>query len=208
MSRAATCPVCDTYSGGPDLDITVADLQDLGHLLPPGARELQRAVGPAVTVALIRVWPGQQILVPRDPGVSARAARRWAQIEAVVGAEAMPAIQGLYGGHAMEVPVCKALLLEKRNRWIRSYFDALTTSRPGEPGMTKGDAVHEIVMALAMARMGVTYRQVERAIDSSDVTGGPPVAPKPSAQMALPFFPPFAPVPPAPDQPQSLAASA
>lgn len=179
---------CDTYSGGPDLDITVADLQALGHLMPPTARSMVRELGPAATEALIRTWPGQEIPVPRHRNANDAGARRWAQIEAVVGPEAMPRVAGAYGGSMLDIPSCKALLLEKRNRWIRRRFDELTARGAAQPGMSKREAVRDIVLALLLSRRGLTYREVEKVVDASDRTGGPAAPAPPLPQLSLPFF--------------------
>jgi hypothetical protein len=183
-----TCPACDTYSGAPDLQVTVADLLALGHLMPPVATDMLRNLGPAATEALIRVWPGQELLVPKFPNANPAGARRWAQLEHVVGPQDMPALAAAYGGGVLRVPACKKLLDEKRARWIRQRFDEITaTSSTGEPGLSRRSAVHEIVMALTLAHRGLTYRQVERAIDATDVTGEPAAPAPPPPQMTLPF---------------------
>jgi hypothetical protein len=166
----------DTYSMGPDLDIAQTDLVELGHLLPPSGLELVRTIGPRAAVALMRGLPGVQLVVPKHEHANPAGARRWAQLAEIVGAPQMPGLAAIYGGGLLDVPSCKALINEKRNRWLRRRFDELTT-RPVEPiaaepssipPMSKRQAVFELGLELAGARRGLTYRQIERLIDSAD----------------------------------------
>lgn len=149
-------------------EIDVADLQALAHLLPPSAVELVRAVGPQAACALLRELPGVQVFVPKHQAANAAGARRWEQLSRIVGAGAMPGLLRHYGGNVIDIPLCLAATVEKRNRWIRSRFDELTNPRGAN--LSKRSAVYEIGLEIATVRRGMTYRQIERAIDSADST--------------------------------------
>lgn len=151
-------------------ELDADDLRALAHLLPPSAVELARAVGAEAAAALMRELPGVQILVPRRADANPAGARRHAQLAAIVGADAMPALLAHYGGGALDIPLCVAAAVEKRNRWIRARFDFLTSRRGG--AISRRQAVYELGLELAGVRRGLTYRQIERAIEAGDAEAG------------------------------------
>lgn len=165
------------------LILTAYDVRELAHLLPPSALELVRAIGPDAAVALIGGLPGVQLVVPKYAAANPAGARRWAQLAQLVGADVMPHLVAVYGGGQLDVPTCAALLLEKRNRWLRRRFDDLTA--PAGPTLSRRSAVYELGIELALASHVLTYRQIERVIDAPD--GG---APAPTPQLPLFHTPP------------------
>jgi hypothetical protein len=156
----------------PAFELDADDLRHLAHLLPPSAAELARVVGPDAAAALMRELPGTQVLIPRRSDANPAGARRYAQLESIVGAAAMPALLAHYGGNALDIPLCVAAAVEKRNRWIRSRFDHLTSRKGGR--LSRRQAVYELGLELASVRRGLTYRQIERAIEASDAEAGKP----------------------------------
>ena len=176
------------------LHLTEESLAELAHLLPPGAVELVRALGPAAALALVQRMPGVQVLMPPERDASDSSRRRWKLLQDVVGAQAMPTLVALYGGNYLEVPSCLAARQEQRNRWLRHRFDALT--RQG--GYTKGHAVCELGIDLALAGWPMSYRQIETCLDQGDLTAealaqqraSGPQAEDPQ-QATLPLFPPL-----------------
>lgn len=159
-------------------DITEADLATLAHLLPRRAADLVRVVGAADAAALLNALPGVVFVVPkraavRDGSFAAHrgAARRWKTLCSVVSAGAAEAIAGYYGGNALEVPTCHQLRVEKRNRWLRERFDALTSTRQAAPGvraMSRTQAVYELGLEL-VERWGeaMSAQGIENALDST-----------------------------------------
>ncbi|MCU0963566.1 MAG: hypothetical protein MUF08_00580 [Burkholderiaceae bacterium] len=148
----------------PRFDLVAADLHELAHLLPPSAADLVRAVGQDAAAALMHRLAGVQLQVPRHRNANPAGARRWAQLEAVIGDAATEALARNHGGEVLDVPTCLALLVEKRNRWLRARFDWLTSSSgPGLP-MSGRAAVYEIGIELVAAGRGMTYRQIERVL--------------------------------------------
>lgn len=155
-------------------ELDADDLRSLAHLLPPSAAELARAIGAEAAAALMRELAGVQILVPRRADANPAGRRRHAQLEAIVGPRAMPALLANYGGNALDIPVCLAAVVEKRNRWIRARFDHLTSRAGG--AISRRQAVYELGLELHTVRRGLTYRQIERAIEAGDAAPPAPQA--------------------------------
>jgi len=148
--------------------LDVQDLAHLAHLLPDSALELVRTIGPEAAVALMRGMPGVQLMIPKSADANPAGARRYEQLACLMGASAALALIEAYGGNALDVPVCHAAALEKRNRWIRQRFDHLTARSEG--ALSRRQAVYELGLELSTAGRSMTYRQIERAIEAADLT--------------------------------------
>ena len=146
----------------------------LGHLLPPSAVVLLACAGALPGLALLNAWPGVSVIMPKHAAATPAGARRWAQIAAVVGQAAMPALAALYGGNVLDVPTCAQLRTEKRARWLRQRFDQL-----GAAGLNKTQAVQQL--GIELAQMGsaggagsgghlMSYRAIEISLDTPDLT--------------------------------------
>ena len=158
----------------PPRRIELADLVALAHQLPPTGVELVRVLGAAPALALLQRWPGVQMVVPMPlhtyTGSAAawlpHATQRWDELQAVIGELAMPELVKRWGGQPLDVPICHLLLNEKRDRWIRRYFDALTA----EPGkLSAAKAQREISLALSEAGQPMTTREIGRTLDRWDI---------------------------------------
>lgn len=110
----------------------------------------------------MRQWPGVQVPVPLGTS-NPQGAKRWADIAAVIGADAMPTIAAHWGGSVLDVPTCKDLLVEKRNRWVRDRFDHLVSAHGH--ALSAFQATAEICLALAQAGQPITHREVEKTIN-------------------------------------------
>jgi hypothetical protein len=152
--------------------VELADLYELAQWLPPTAATLVRVLGPAAALALLQAWPGVTYPIPRHPDANANGARRWAALADVVGEAAMPALAAHWGGSALDVPVCRALLAQKRNTWIRAQFDVLVN--PTGAAMSGNAAAQAISLALAQAGQPMTHRELERLINQPDDINSPP----------------------------------
>jgi hypothetical protein len=161
--------------------ITADDLAALGHLLPYSAMELVQGLGVDGALALLNGLPGVVIKVPLSHTSSRLHAKRWAQIVAVVGENTMARLVALRGGQLLEVPTCHQLRMERRNRWIRARFDAMTGTAAGDEPMTRTAAIYELGRELAAAGQVITYRGLEQVIDSN----GPALAASRQAQRTL-----------------------
>lgn len=158
----------------PPRRIELLDLTELAHQLPPTGVELVRVLGAAPALALLQRWPGVQMVVPMPlhtytgsaAAWHAHAAARWVELEAVIGELAMPALVKRWGGLPLDVPICHLLLNEKRDRWIRRRFDALTT-QPGKLSAAK--AMREISLELSEAGQPMTTREIGRTLDRWDI---------------------------------------
>lgn len=146
----------------PPMVVEEADIEPLGHLLPPTAAALIRCAGVKPALALLQRWPGVTVPCPKHADSNPAGARRWAQIAEVVGDEAMPAIAAHYGGSILDVPVCRVLLMEKRNRWLRARYDELTSARLA--ALSGSAAIYELNLALAEAGQPMTYRSIEQLL--------------------------------------------
>lgn len=158
--------------------ITAADLATLGHLLPYTAVELVQGLGVDGALALLNGLPGVVINVPLTPHSTRLAAKRWAQILAVVGEATMARLVALHGGRPLDVPTCHQLRLERRNRWIRARFDALTATAPvtapvtapaasSDGPLNRTAALYELSIELAALGHTVSARGLEQIIDST-----------------------------------------
>ena len=146
----------------PDSPITAADLQHFAYLVPPSGRAIVRMLGETAGLRLINVWPGVQVVVPKGPCNNAGGAQRWAQMVAIIGADAMFLLASEIGGEGLNIPTLHALRTERRNDAIRSQFDHMTASIPsGGLGLSKGRAVQE----LGLVHAPITWRQLEVILD-------------------------------------------
>jgi hypothetical protein len=143
--------------------LTEADLAELAHLLPYNAQQLVQRIGAAAAVALLNRWPGVTFVMPKGTSNAAGAAR-WAQLVGIVGAEATEILARWAGGDVLKIPTCDQLRTEKRNRWIRARYDAITA--PAGGGYSKAVAVHLLGMELAADGHVVSYRGIERVLDT------------------------------------------
>lgn len=146
----------------PPRQLTVASLDEVGHLLPPTARTLVRRLGVVTALALLNRLPGAQLPVPKGPGNNADGARRWARIAEVVGEAAMPAIAEHWGGDMLDVPLCLQALDEQRNRWMRRRYDELTSLRG--PALSSYHALEELQLTLAEAGQPITFRVIQQIV--------------------------------------------
>jgi len=154
----------------PPAQVLADDLVHLSHMLPPTALTLVRVAGVDAALALLRTWPGIRFPCPKHPSANDAGARRWQQLADVVGEAAMGPITAHYGGSDLEIPLCVALLAEKRNRWIRARFDDLVSPRLAcLPGTA---AVTELGLALAEAGQALDWRQIMRILDAADTQPG------------------------------------
>ena len=171
--------------------ITPADLAELGHLLPSNGADLVRCIGVPAALALLNGLPGAVMVMPKAEAPAHRCGpSRWAMLQSVVGPGAMPALAAQYGGAVLDVPVCHQLRTERRNRWLRARFDALTSphgphgphdphSPPGAGCMrSKAQAVYELGLELAARGQVMSSRGIEGVIDSA----GPSAAASRDAQ--------------------------
>lgn len=159
--------------------LSAADLADLGALLPGSAADLIACVGTEPALALLNAWPGVTINVPKTPDSNPRGAQRWAQLQAIVGADAMLSLAARYGGQPLEVATCEALRTERRRRWMRAHYDRITSA---DATLTKAAAVHELGLALAAAGQPMSSRAIEIVLDSADAAGAAPAAPRSPAR--------------------------
>ncbi|MEO8118732.1 MAG: hypothetical protein ABI606_05340 [Rhodoferax sp.] len=145
----------------PVSNITEADLQHFANLVPPSGSALLRMLGVSAGLSLLNVWAGVQVVVPKGPCNNAGGAKRWAQMVAIVGEDAMGVLAREMGGEVLEVPTLDALRKERRNHAIRTQFDRLTAKEPAGEGLSKGRAVQE----LGLSHAPITWRQLEVILD-------------------------------------------
>lgn len=158
-----------------------ADLRELAHLLPPSAVTLIRVAGEAPALALMQGWPGVLFNVPLRGDANRAGVARWRLLADAVGEAAMPALMAHYGGGLLEVPVCRDLILRKRNRWIRRRFDDLTSLQG--PALSAWAAVQEINLALSQSGGPLTLREVQKVVNAAfEEPGADP------RQLALPWL--------------------
>lgn len=181
---AGANPATDVPCIPPALAVELHDLRELGHLLPPSAVTLIRVAGVQPALRLLRYWPAVQLVVPLRPAANPAGARRWQALANMVGEAAMPALVAHYGGGVLDVPACRDLLIEKRNRWVRARFDALTSLYG--PALSAYAAVQEINLALAEAGWPLTLREVQKVVNETRRAAAEPADPP---QLALPGIP-------------------
>jgi hypothetical protein len=142
--------------------MTEAELIDLSCLpsFPATARELMRVAGTAATAQLIGAWRGQVFPVPmRVGGGSPRGARRWAQLEEVVGHDAAARIVKHWAGQRLQVPNLKTVMWSRARDQIRADFDRLT----GREGYSSPEAVFELGL-----KYNVSGKAIEDALRQPD----------------------------------------
>lgn len=143
--------------------VTEQDLGDLVAWVPPGAAEMVRVLGARLTVRLINLWPGVALAVPMPDSRHASGMARRAELAAALGPEDAAALCVAWGGQVLLLPVMRSLLREKRQRWLRTEFDALSAL-----GMTRVRAVTVLGLRLAAAGQSMTSRQISSALDRHD----------------------------------------
>ena len=180
--RPPALPPVHTLPPAPTLER--ADLATLHHLLPEGAKTLLRVLGEPAAWALLSRWPGLSYPVPKYRDANAAGAQRWAELAAVVGEAAMPALCGHWGGGELRVPICAALLAHKRQAWLCARFDALTS--PHGAAMATHAAVRELGLALAEAGQPMSHRQIETALNQGATAA--PAAPPPTNPAQADLF--------------------
>lgn len=141
--------------------LTLADLEAVRGLLPYTAQHLIGALGEEAALALLNKLPGVEMTVPKHPDHNPAGARRWAMLEEVVGAVAMPKLVATWGGSVLEIPTCADARREARDRAIRADFDRMTM----EEGMSKAQAIYEI----GLRYQPITSRQLEKIVDRPDM---------------------------------------
>lgn len=139
--------------------MTPADLRAVWSLLPYSAQALMDCLGDAPAAALLAARPGCQFLVPKHPTRHPAGAKRWAEIAAIVGDDAMEALAARWGGDVIEIPVCREARNELRARAIRAEFDRLTAD-----GHSGAQAVYEIGLKYAP----ITSRAIEMMCGRGD----------------------------------------
>lgn len=128
------------------------DLAAVWSLLPYTAQALVGCLGAPAAAALLAARPGCQFMVPKHADRHPSGARRWAELAAIIGDEAMEKLAARWGGDVIEIPVCKEARNELRARAIRAEFDRLTGA-----GHSGAQAVYEIGLAFAP----ITSRAIE-----------------------------------------------
>ena len=171
----------------PERHVTPSDLVHLAAWLPPTAATLVRLLGDLPALRLMRDLPGVQMTVPLHRNANRDGARRWALLASVVGESAMPALVAHWGGGVLDVPVCRDLATEKRNRWICGRFDDLSASAAsGGTGLSAYGALQEINLALAQAGWPFTLREVQKVVNAEAAAS----TRTPPAQAQLPGIEP------------------
>lgn len=128
------------------------DLRAVWSLLPYTAQALMQCLGDEAAARLLAARPGCQFMVPKHAGRHPAGARRWAELEEIVGPEAMRALAERWGGDVIEIPTCKQARDELRARAIRAEFDRLTAD-----GLSGAQATYEIGLRFAP----ITSRAIE-----------------------------------------------
>ena len=129
-----------------------------------------RVLGEPAAWALLSRWPGLSYPVPKYRDANAAGAQRWAELAALVGEAAMPALCGHWGGGELRVPICAALLAHKRQAWLCARFDALTS--PHGAAMATHAAVRELVKTQTPLIMFGSYNE---RMYLSEISGGSPM---------------------------------
>lgn len=125
--------------------MTPSELRSVWTLLPYSAQQIMDCLGDEAAAKLLAARPGCQFLVPRHADRHPSGAKRWAELAAIVGDEAMEALAARWGGDVIEIPTCKTARDELRARAIRAEFDRLTV----ESGYSGKQAVYEIGLKFA-----------------------------------------------------------
>ena len=125
--------------------MTPEDLRAVWSILPYTAQALMQCLGDEAAAKLLAARPGCQFLVPKHADRHPAGAKRWAELSAIVGAEAMVKLAERWGGDVIEIPTCKQARDELRARAIRAEFDRLTCAE----GMSGKQAIYEIGLRFA-----------------------------------------------------------
>lgn len=128
-------------------------------LLPPIACELIEVIGVDAACALLNARPGCTFAVPLR-GRNKAGARRWEEIAAIIGEDAMQAFVGRWGGSVIDIPTCHALRVELRRRAIRADFDRLTRREK----LSGKAAIYEI----GLCHAPITSRAIEGIVNRAD----------------------------------------
>lgn len=151
------------------LHVTVQDLADFGHLLKPVAAEMMHVLGTELAATIINAWPGALLAVPMPESSRADGQRRRDELLRVLSRDELLKLCTAWGGQELRVPVLRSLLFAKRQRWLRTTHDALTSGNP--PAVkSKTEAVYVMGMQLAAAGLAMTSKHIEMVLDSPDST--------------------------------------
>lgn len=149
------------------LKITEQDLVDFAAKVPPGAAEVVRVLGPALAVKLINAWPGVFLRIPAPQSKRQDGQRRRDELMRVLTDDETLKLCTAWAGEPLRVPVMSSLLSAKRQRWLRTTHDALTSGNP--PAVSsKTEAIYVMGMRLAAAGMAMTSHQIEQVLDSPE----------------------------------------
>lgn len=126
------------------------------HLLPESARLFVRLIGLPKAVLLINTWGGTTFPVSKNQTRLGQI--RYESLAEVVGIEAAGILTRHFGGEVLAVPLCKAAMLELRNRAIRNEFDDISREH---------SAIHAAGQLARKYQM--TERHVWRVLKQADV---------------------------------------
>ncbi|WP_338414744.1 hypothetical protein [uncultured Sphaerotilus sp.] len=149
------------------LQVTELDLGEFADAVPPGAGEVVRVLGVALAVKVFNAWPGVFLRVPAAQSNRVDGQRRRAELLRVLDQAELLQLCTAWGGEPLRVPVLRSLLSAKRQRWLRTTHDALTSGHP--PAVSsKAEAIYVMGMRLAAAGMAMTSHQIEMVLDSPE----------------------------------------
>lgn len=99
-------------------------LDEVQHLLPESARLFVQLIGLPKAVLLINAWGGTTFPISKNQ--TRQGQIRYESLAEVLGIDAATILTHHFGGEVLAVPLCKAAMLELRNRAIRSEFDDIS----------------------------------------------------------------------------------
>lgn len=140
--------------------LTATDLAEVWHLLPYTAQALVGCLGAEAAARLLDARPGCELRVPKHADRHPEGIKRWAELEAIIGPDAMRALAQRWGGDVLYLPICDAARRELRDRAIRAEFDRLTITE----GYSGKQAIYEIGLKFAP----ITSRAIELICGKGD----------------------------------------
>lgn len=163
MSLRPACPIDLDQAADALRSIQADSLIEFSGALPPTALALIDSIGALAACKLFNALSGVQTTIPSSIQQLGVAGSRCRLIEDLIGGDALAALVGSHGGTTLEVPVCTELRQAQAKKWVTATFDGLT----GPPyRLTKSAAVLEIGSACGVVGVPLTYRTLERWIDS------------------------------------------
>lgn len=147
----------------PSRPLTPEDCAAIAGCLPYTALALIKAIGAVPACTLINERPGVTIVIPKHRQANSAGARRWTELAALIGEEAMQKLADKWGGEPLSIPVCKKAREELRARRIRAHWDRLVNT----DGLSGRQAVYEICLLEAP----ITSRAVEQICGRGDDGG-------------------------------------